>query len=216
MIQSARGIVLRTQRLTESSLIVRWLTQDAGRLSTVAKGARRAKSPFAGRLDLFVEADFTFSRSARSELHLLREVSVTDFHLALRNSLEQLRAAAYCSTLLEQTTETDTPLPGLFELFTGLLGQISLGEARPRWIFAFELKLLDALGLAPTPDKTHLKPAAQKLLAALTHESWPGIRTIQPAPGSVKELDAFLRGFLTYHLGGMPKTRGDTLKAMSL
>ena len=32
-----------------------------GRISTVAKGARRPKSPFAGKLDLFYEADFSYS-----------------------------------------------------------------------------------------------------------------------------------------------------------
>jgi DNA repair protein RecO (recombination protein O) len=121
MIESARGIVLRTQRLTETSLIVRWLTREAGRISTLAQGARGRKSPFAGRLDLFIEADLTFCRSPRSDLHLLREVAVADFHLPLRNDLGRLEAAAYCTALLEQNTEADTPLPGLFDLFTGLL-----------------------------------------------------------------------------------------------
>ncbi|MCU0772398.1 MAG: DNA repair protein RecO [Verrucomicrobia bacterium] len=215
MIESARGIILRTQPLTETSLIVRWLTQDSGRLSTVAKGARRPKSPFAGRLDLFIEADLTFSRNPRSELHSLREVSVTDLHLALRNDVDRLQSAAYCSTLLEQTTETDTPLPGLFALFTGWLTHLSLDTARPRWIFAFELKLLDALGLAPSPDRTHLQPAAQGLLVALIREDWPAIQKLHPPPATVRELNAFLRGFLTYHLGAIPKTRGEALRLVS-
>ncbi|HXA44461.1 MAG TPA: recombination protein O N-terminal domain-containing protein, partial [Candidatus Angelobacter sp.] len=58
MIKNATGIILRTRPLTETSLIVHWLTPDLGRLATVAKGARRPKSPFAGRLDLFYVADF--------------------------------------------------------------------------------------------------------------------------------------------------------------
>ena len=36
------GLVLRTRPLTETSLIVQWLTRDFGRVATVAKGARRA------------------------------------------------------------------------------------------------------------------------------------------------------------------------------
>ena len=43
MIQSATGIILRTRPLTETSVIVNWLTPDCGRISTVAKGARRPK-----------------------------------------------------------------------------------------------------------------------------------------------------------------------------
>jgi recombinational DNA repair protein (RecF pathway) len=41
MVESATGLVLRIRPLTETSLIVHWLTPDLGRLATVAKGARR-------------------------------------------------------------------------------------------------------------------------------------------------------------------------------
>jgi DNA repair protein RecO (recombination protein O) len=50
----AHGIVIRLTKLTETSLIVHWCTREAGLLKTVAKGARRPKSPFAGKLDLFL------------------------------------------------------------------------------------------------------------------------------------------------------------------
>lgn len=213
MIESATGVVLRTQRLTETSLIVRWLTEESGRLATVAKGARRTKSPFAGKLDLFVEADFTFSRSHRSDLHGLREVSVNEFHLPLRDNVGRIESAAYCTALLEQTTETDTPLPGLFDLFTGLLAQLSRSEPRPRWIFAFELKLLVALGLFPSLDRTRLKPATRELVVALTRGSWSDVESLKPATPSVKELSGFLQGFLIYHLGKIPKGRNTALHA---
>ena len=85
MTESATGLILRTRPLTETSLIVHWLTPDIGRLATVAKGARRAKSPFLGKLDLFYLADFSFSRSRRSDLHTLREVSLRNPQGALRS-----------------------------------------------------------------------------------------------------------------------------------
>jgi DNA repair protein RecO (recombination protein O) len=213
MIESATGVVLRTQRLTETSLIVRWLTAESGRLATVAKGARRTKSPFAGKLDLFVEADFTFSRSPRSDLHGLREVSVNEFHLPLRDDVGRVQSAAYCTALLEQATETDTPLPGLFELFTGLLAQLSRSKPRPRLIFAFELKLLDALGLFPSLDRTRLKPATRELVIALNQGSWSDVENLRPGPASVKELGPFLQGFLIHHLGKLPTGRAMALHA---
>lgn len=81
--ERAHGIILRTRPLTETSLIVNWLTPDLGRLSTVAKGARRTKSPFRGKLDLFYEADFSFQRSRRSELHALREIVLRETNAPL-------------------------------------------------------------------------------------------------------------------------------------
>ncbi|MGZ4965246.1 MAG: DNA repair protein RecO, partial [Limisphaerales bacterium] len=72
-IERARGIVLRTRPLTDTSLIVNWLTPDLGRVATVAKGARGPKSSFRGQMDLFYLCDFSFVRSKRSDLHTLRE-----------------------------------------------------------------------------------------------------------------------------------------------
>ena len=67
MDERAEGLILRTRPLTDTSLIVQWLTPALGRISTVAKGARRPKSLFTGKLDLYYEAAFSFQRSRRSE-----------------------------------------------------------------------------------------------------------------------------------------------------
>ena len=100
---STSGLILRIRPLTETSLIVHWLTPDLGRVATVAKGARRPNSSFRGKLDLFYEADFSFVRSRRSELHTLREVSLHQTHSRLREDLHALQQAAYCTALVEQT-----------------------------------------------------------------------------------------------------------------
>src|SRR5882757_3004332 len=116
MSENATGVILRTRPLTDTSLIVNWLTQEQGRVATVAKGARRAKSPFAGKLDLFYVADFSFTRSRRSELHNLREVSLRETHGAIRQDMSRLQQAAYAAGFVEQATETDTPLPEIYQL----------------------------------------------------------------------------------------------------
>jgi DNA repair protein RecO (recombination protein O) len=123
-IENANGIILRTRPLTETSLIVSWLTPELGRVATVAKGARRPKSAFHGKLDLFYAASFSFSRSARSELHTLREVVVRDTHEPLRRELGWVQQASYAAALIEQTTETETPLPEIHTLFAGLLSHL--------------------------------------------------------------------------------------------
>src|SRR6187402_3368164 len=116
MDERSDGIILRVHPLTETSLIIRWLTPDFGRVATVAKGAHQPKSPFRGKLDLFYLADFTFRRSRRSELHALREVSLRDTHSFLRTELKYLQQVSYCAGLIEQTTEIETPIPVLFDL----------------------------------------------------------------------------------------------------
>src|ERR1043166_4462541 len=213
MTERATGVILRTRPLTETSLIVQWLTADYGRISTVAKGARRAKSPFAGKLDLFYEGEFSFVRSRRSDLHTLGEVAIRETNKALRRDLLCLRQAAYCAALLEQTTETGTPLPGVFELFQGVLHQIATTPPQPRTVFGFELKLLRELGLEPDLQKTHLSAAARQLVEDLVTSDWAGLAQLKPAQAPDLELRRFLHGFLIYHLEKLPPGRNEALKA---
>jgi len=207
MIETATGIILRTRPLTETSLIVNWLTPAFGRVSTVAKGARRPKSPFAGKLDLFYEADFSFTRSRRSELHTLRETNLRATHAALRQELGYLQQASYCAALIEQTTESETPLLEIHELFAGLLHRLPAQPPQPRNVYAFELKLLDALGLFPDLDQTKLTAATQTLVESLRANSWQKLNELQPTAAQVRELRQFLHGYLIFHLGKIPKGR---------
>jgi len=211
MIETAAGLVLRTRPLTETSLIIHWLTPSLGRLATVAKGARRAKSPFRGKMDLFYLADFSFSRSRRSELHTLREVSLRETHRGLREDLGLLQQACYCAALVEQATETETPLPQVFDLVIGLLRQLLAHPLQAPTIFAFELKLLTDLGLKPDLDKSKLNPGTKQLLKALTDNDWSVVARLRPTAAQAAELGHFLDGFLIYHLGRIPKGRDAAL-----
>ncbi len=211
MTESTTGLILRTRPLTETSLIVLWLTPNFGRIATVAKGARRPKSPFAGKLDLFYLADFSFIRSRRSELHTLRELSVLNTHAALRNELGWLRQASYCTALIEQTTEMETPLPVFFELMKSFLEQLPKQPPQPKMIFAFELKLLSELGLKPPLEKSKLKAGTQQLVKQLLKSNWPGLDRLKFSDAQTAELRQFLHGFLIFHLGKIPRGRAAAL-----
>jgi DNA repair protein RecO (recombination protein O) len=207
MIETAAGLVVRTRPLTETSLIVHWLTPSIGRLATVAKGARRPKSPFRGKLDLFYLADFSFSRSLRSELHTLREVSLRETHHRLREDLGLLQQASYCAALVEQATETETPLPRVFDMMLGLLRQLLAHPPQPQTVFAFELKLLTDLGLAPDLEIARLNPGTKQLVKSLTENDWVFASRLRPSEAQTAEMGHFLHGFLIYHLGRIPKGR---------
>ena len=211
MIETAAGLVLRTRPLTETSLIVQWLTPDLGRVATVAKGAHRPKSPFRGKLDLFYLADFSFSRSRRSELHTLREVSLRETHSGLRKDLGRLQQAAYCAALVEQATETETPLPHVFALMTGFLGHVVARPQEAATVFSFELKLLTELGLKPDLDNSKLNPGTKQLVKTLTSSDWPVVASLRPTGAQAAELSQFLHGFVLYHMGRIPHGRDAAL-----
>jgi len=211
MTESATGLILRTRPLTETSLIIHWITPDFGRIATVAKGARRPKSPFLGKLDLFYLADFSFSRSRRSDLHTLREVGLRETHSPIRQDLFKLRQAAYATAFIEQATETETPLPAVYELLREFLGCLCKQKTAPQIVFAFELKLLRELGLYPNLAETNLAAGTKKIAGILAQDDWAAGLRLKLADAQVAELRQFLAGFLIFHLGRLPKGRAAAL-----
>jgi DNA repair protein RecO (recombination protein O) len=207
MIENSAGIIVRTRPLTETSLIVCWLTPELGRVSTVAKGARRAKSPFAGKLDLFYTADFSFTRSRSSELHNLREVKLHATRSGIREDMGKLQQAAYAANFIEQATETETPLPEIFKLAEDFLDFLGTHPAAPQNIFALELKLLRELGLEPDFAEARLTPGAKKIVGTLLENDWASLLRLKLSEPQEKELGQFLHGFLIFHLGKLPRGR---------
>jgi len=205
------GLVLRTRPLTETSLIVQWLTRDFGRIATVAKGARRPKSPFRGQLDLFYLADLSFARSSRSELHTLREVRLLQTHAGLRTELIYVQQASYCAALIEQTAEPDAPLPCVFENFRELLEQLPKHAAQPQTIFGFEMKWLSELGLKPNLAETGLTAGTRQILEQLLEMNWPEIFRLRLSAEQTKEARLYLHGFIIYHLERIPRGRSAAL-----
>ncbi|HEX9046297.1 MAG TPA: DNA repair protein RecO, partial [Verrucomicrobiae bacterium] len=207
----AHGIVLRTRPLTETSLIVHWLTPEQGRIATVAKGARRPKSSFAGKLDLFYVADFSFNRSRSSDLHTLREVSLRETHGAIREDILKLQQAGYAAAFIEQTTETATPLPEIFTLLGAFLKHLCAEPPQPQSIFALELKLLRELGMEPDPTESHLNQGTQKILQLLADGDWTATSRLRLSVPQLAELRQFLHGFLIFHLERLPRGRAAAL-----
>jgi DNA repair protein RecO (recombination protein O) len=207
MIQRATGIILRTRPLTETSLIVHWLTAEFGRIATVAKGARRPKSPFRGKLDLFYLADLSFVRSRRSELHILREVGLRETHPGLRTNLAYLQQASYGVALIEQTTETETPLPHLFASLDGFLRELPKHPPAPLTLFSFEMKLLKELGQAPDLSAAALSAGTKRILDRIQELDWPALSHLRPSDQQTQEMQQFLHGFIIFHLGRIPAGR---------
>lgn len=213
MAETTSGLILRTRPLTDTSLIVHWLTPDLGRLATVARGARQPKSAFAGKLDFGFEADFSFQRSRRSELHALREVSVTNPRGGLRTDYGYLAQAAYAVAFIEQVTETETPLPEVHALMAGFLDHLPRRPVQARTVFAFELKLLSVLGLEPEPEEARMPAGARTLMGELLTATWPELPLLKPENGDVQALGRFLKVFLPWHCQKLPKGRAEALGA---
>ena len=147
VVPSTEAIVIRLTRLTETSLIVHWFTEAHGLIKTVAKGARRAKSPFIGQLDLFFGGEISFTQARRGELHTLREVAIRQWREGLRRDYTSTLLAGYCCQLLEMAVEPGHPEPGLHDLLKRGLDHFDVTSPSLKALRHFESELARLLGV---------------------------------------------------------------------
>ena len=145
--ETSAAILLRKRNFSDTSLIVSWCTASLGCIQTMAKGARRAKSPFAGKLDLFFEAEIQIARSRRSNLHTLTEVSLQNPFAGIRRSYLRTQTAAYFVELIELCTERDHHEPELFKLLQRAFGYLDRSDPDARALSHFEAELARIAGV---------------------------------------------------------------------
>ncbi len=145
--ESTAAILLRKRKLSDTSLVVSWCTESLGVIQTAARGARRARSPFAGQLDLFFEAEIQIRRSRKSNLHTLTEVALRNPFVGIRQNHRRTQAAAYFVELIEICTETDHHEPQLFELLRRAFGYLSENDPTRRAVAHFETELARIAGV---------------------------------------------------------------------
>jgi DNA repair protein RecO (recombination protein O) len=145
--ESTTAILLRKRKLSDTSLIVSWCTESLGCIQTAARGARRVKSPFAGKLDLFFEAEIQISRSRKSNLHSLTEVVLKNPFGGIRQNLRRTQAASYFVELIELCTESDHHEPELFSLLRRAFAYLSENDPDLRAVLHFETELARIAGV---------------------------------------------------------------------
>jgi DNA repair protein RecO (recombination protein O) len=144
------AVVLRTLRYGEADRILHLYTPHRGRVAAIAKGVRRAKSRFGGRLEPYFRLHMVLYEG-RSELLTVTSADTITGHPQLREHGAALDSAARACDAVARLFETADPHPGVFAL---LCNELALLDQRPEQAthanqLAFRLKLLLAAGLAP-------------------------------------------------------------------
>jgi DNA repair protein RecO (recombination protein O) len=149
------AVVLRSMRYAEADRILHLYTPARGRVSAIAKGVRRTRSRFGGRLEPFFRLQIEL-HEGRGELLTVTGAQTIDGHARLRGDARALDSAARACDAVGRLFETSEPHPGVFNLLCrqlALLDQLAGGSGRPpggrAGALAFRLKLLLAAGLAP-------------------------------------------------------------------
>ncbi len=168
------AVVLRSMRYGEADRILQLYTPQRGRVSAIAKGVRRARSRFGGRLEPFFRLRVDL-HEGRGELLTVTGAHTVDGYAHLRTDAAALDAAARACDAVGRLFETSEPHPGVFNLLCRKLTLLDQHAARGEEssdpagsgessdpppaataspfsraaALAFRLKLLLAAGLAP-------------------------------------------------------------------
>ena len=144
------AVVLRSMRYGEADRILHLYTPERGRLSAIAKGVRRAKTRFGGRLEPCFRLQMVL-HEGRSDLLTVTSAETVAGHARLREHAGALDGAARACDAVGRLFADGEPHRGVFNL---LCNQLALLDAQPERAtrgnaLAFRLKLLLAAGFAP-------------------------------------------------------------------
>ncbi|MGD0197987.1 MAG: DNA repair protein RecO [Solirubrobacteraceae bacterium] len=144
------AIVLRSLRYGEADRILHLYTPHRGRIGAIAKGVRRTRSRFGGRLEPFTRVRL-ICHEGRGELLTITGVETLDAHASLRDHATTLDFAARACDALSRIFETEDPHPEVYNLLANELALLATDpqQASHANALAFRLKLLVAAGLAP-------------------------------------------------------------------
>ena len=143
------AIVVRVVDFSETSCVVTLYSRDFGKISALAKGARRPKSSFESALDLLAVCRIVFLHKSSESLDLLTEAKLERRFRAASRDLARLYAGYYVAELLRDMTHEGDPHVELYEAADQALLDLEGELEVHRIVLRFELLALQVLGHLP-------------------------------------------------------------------
>src|SRR5438128_4942045 len=144
------AVVLRSIRYGEADRILHLYSRERGRIGAIAKGGRRVKTRFGGRLEPLFRVDLLL-HEGRGELHTVTSADTVDAHPSLRERRDALERATQACDAVLRLLDSQEPNRAAYNLLCRELRLLDADEAAATraQALAFRIKLLLAAGFAP-------------------------------------------------------------------
>ncbi len=146
------SIIMRLRDFGESDLMVGFFTTDKGRLTGLAKGARRSRKRFANCLDLFCLVSLEYEKK-RGDLCFLHSCKLVEPFSGVRSDFSSLSLASYFVELTELLFPPGISGEGMFNLLKQALSGLDQGMGKEGLRVLFETKALSLGGYAIDLEK---------------------------------------------------------------
>lgn len=219
-----QGIVLRTYKLGEADRIVSIMTQGSGKVRAVAKGVRKTKSRFGGRLEPFTHVDLLLYKGR--ELDIVTQAAIITPFREIREGYLRFAAGEVILEAIDRVVQERERSVRTFMLLLGALRELAGADEPAVVVDAFLLRLASLAGFRPhlsacaacgtpgphlrfsvaqggmvcdscrTGAAVRLAEATPPYLASLLDDDWNGAG----APEAIRrEGSGLVRAFVEYH-----------------
>ena len=187
------GVVLRTYRLGEADRIVVLMTAEHGKVRAVAKGVRKGKSRFGGRLEPISHVSLLLYEGR--QLDVVNQAESIDHLRAVREDLDRLTRAMALLEVVDQIAQEREANPRLYQMLVGALRSLAARPA-PLLVGAFYWKVLALEGMRPELDTCVSCGSPEPLVAFDVGEGGTLCRTCRRGTAVTTEALVLLRRVL--------------------
>jgi DNA repair protein RecO (recombination protein O) len=199
--RSSDAFILGTYPLREKDRIVSFLTRDAGKKRGVARGARGARSAFAGLLEPMTEARVTYFEKDGRELVAISSLDSIRPSFPLSKDLDRALLLSALAESLQTFVSDSDPAEAFYRLARHVLDSLFAGGGPAAVRAYFDIWILKLSGLFPTPGECAGCGRALDLSGPLLFDGnrpgfvgqeCRGAETVRLSPAAAETLRAFL------------------------
>ena len=218
-----QGIILRTMRLGEADRIISVFTQGSGKVRAVAKGVRKTKSKFGGRLEPFTHVDLMLYKGR--ELDIVTQCETLTSFRAIREDYVRFAAGEAILEVTDRVVEERERNVRQFMLLLGALRALAEGQEPAPIVDAYLLRTASLAGFRPhlracascgrpgpharfsvaqgglvcetcrTATAVRVGEATVPYLAHLLEQEW----TVEATDDARREASGLVRAYVEYH-----------------
>ncbi len=140
------AIILSTRLFGESDKIVRFFTLSSGKLSGIAKGAKKSQKRFMNTLEPFNQVLIEYFEKPTSSLVRIENADLEESNSGLEVSLKRVCTASFFTEFVDKLTKEKQRNGHLFHTLKMILDSLKLVEFTVTDILYYELQMLRHLG----------------------------------------------------------------------
>jgi len=148
MFKVVQGLIIREVEYKDSDKLLTVLTKSDGKITVLARGARRKNSKFSASTQILTYSELSLFEN--KDRYTLNDANVIEMFAGLRRDIEKMSLAMYFAQLLDVVGDEDVACPSLLTLgLNGIYALSNLNIEIDLVKAAFELKLMSIMGYEP-------------------------------------------------------------------